>query len=103
MRQCLHVCLIIQGTQPTWNEDETYRFLLKFYSKPSASKGLIEFDPQKTVKQIYGISRYVSQIYAKLTAFGFVPLPIPSVHCSWYCLSIKSGLQQWRLLSRYII
>ena len=47
----------MQGTNSTWNEDETYRFLLKFYSEPSASKGLIEFDPQKTVKQIYDISR----------------------------------------------
>lgn len=47
----------MQGTHPSWNEDETYRFLLKFYSEPSASKGLVGFDTQKTVKQIYDISR----------------------------------------------
>lgn len=50
-------CLLVQSTHPVWNEDETYRFLLKFYSNPSASKGLIDFDPHKTVKQIYDISR----------------------------------------------
>ena len=65
----------MQGTQPTWNEDETYRFLLKFYSEPSVSKGLIKFDPQKTVKQIYDKSRYVSQMYDTLAAFEIVMLP----------------------------
>ena len=48
----------VQETEPKWNEDEVYRFLLKYYGQASVSKGITEaFDPQKTVKQLYALGR----------------------------------------------
>lgn len=47
-----------QETDPKWNEDEVYRFLLKYYSRASISRGVAEsFDTQKAVKQLYDIGR----------------------------------------------
>lgn len=43
-----------QDTDPKWNEDEIYRFLLKYYSAASVTKGSVEgFDAQAAVKQLY--------------------------------------------------
>ncbi|KAL3143049.1 hypothetical protein ABBQ38_003324 [Trebouxia sp. C0009 RCD-2024] len=50
-----------QSANPSWNEDKTYRFLLKFYSQPSTSKGLIDLVPQKTAKQLSDISHGIKK------------------------------------------
>lgn len=47
-----------QETDPRWNEDEIYRFLLKFYSEASIAKNTSDsFDAQAAVKQLYDIGR----------------------------------------------
>ncbi len=50
--------VVVQETDPKWNEDEIYRFLLKFYSEASIAKNASDsFDPQAAVKQLYDIGR----------------------------------------------
>ena len=46
--------LLLQDADPKWNEHEIYRFLLKYYSSASVTKGSAEgFYAQATVKQLY--------------------------------------------------
>lgn len=48
----------MQADAPTWNQEETYRFLQRYYGKASitSAEGL---SAQETVKQLYDIGRYV--------------------------------------------
>ena len=56
---CNKAIAVVQETDPRWNEDEIYRFLLKFYSEASIAKNtsLDSFDAQAAVKQLYDIGR----------------------------------------------
>ena len=50
--------VVVQETDPRWNEDEIYRFLLKFYTEASIAKNTSDsFDAQAAVKQLYDIGR----------------------------------------------
>lgn len=47
----------MQVDDPKWNEEETYRFLLKYYSK-AAVMSSESLSAQETIQQLYNMGRY---------------------------------------------
>ena len=47
----------MQVDDPKWNEEETYRFLLKYYSK-AAVMSSESLSAQETIQQLYQMGRY---------------------------------------------
>lgn len=53
------IALKAQADNAKWNEEETYRFLLRFYGK-SAVLSTESFSAQGAVQQLYQMGRYDS-------------------------------------------
>ena len=48
--------LDVQADKPRWNEEETYRFLLKYYGK-AAVTSTESLSAQETIQQLYRMGR----------------------------------------------